>query len=70
MFVNCGLISLVYPFLVFGYALVEETRPRKEFWILVRRYTLCLMMIKFVLNLSVFDELVGTNEFKYWNSLL
>jgi hypothetical protein len=28
MFQNAGVISIVYPFLLFGYALVEETRPR------------------------------------------
>jgi hypothetical protein len=29
MFNNAGLISLVYPLSVFGYALLEENRPRK-----------------------------------------
>jgi hypothetical protein len=29
MFMNAGLISLIYPLSVFGYAMLEETRPRK-----------------------------------------
>ena len=29
MYMNNGLISLVYPISIFGYALLEETRPRK-----------------------------------------
>ena len=28
MYANSGLISLVYPLSVFGYALLEETRPK------------------------------------------
>ena len=29
MYMNAGLISIVYPISLFGYALIEETRPRK-----------------------------------------
>lgn len=32
MISNSGLISLIYPPAVLGYALLEENRPRKEFW--------------------------------------
>lgn len=32
MISNSGLISLIYPPAVLGYALLEETRPRKGFW--------------------------------------
>lgn len=39
MFQNAGLISLIYPFSVFGYALLEETRPRLEYWNFIRVYT-------------------------------
>ena len=29
MYVNAGIISLLYPLMVFGYALLEETRPNR-----------------------------------------
>lgn len=32
MFVNAGLISIMYPISIFGYALFEETRPKQLYW--------------------------------------
>jgi hypothetical protein len=32
MMKNAGLISLAYPFVVFGYALMEERSPCKRLW--------------------------------------
>lgn len=63
MYINAGVLSLVYPFLVFGYALLEENRPRKEFWNFVRSYTTVLLFIKFVVNLSVLDVLLTSKLF-------
>jgi len=37
--VNPGVITLVYPFAVFGYAIFEETRPPKWFWHFILFYT-------------------------------
>jgi len=31
-FENAGLITIIYPFMIFGWALLEETRPTKLFW--------------------------------------
>lgn len=53
MFQNSGLISLVYTFSMFGYALLEETRPRKFYWEWIRTYTLLVLLIKFVMNLKI-----------------
>lgn len=64
MFVNAGLTSLVYPLAVFGYALLEETRPRKEFWHYVRAYTTVILFAKFFMNLSMFDSVLGSDAFK------
>ena len=55
MYQNAGIISLPYPILVFGYALIEETRPRKEFWRFVRLYTTLILLFKFIFNLKMFD---------------
>lgn len=48
MMVNQGLISLIYPLAVFGYALVEERRPGKKFWDFMIKYTIFVLMAKFV----------------------
>jgi len=53
MFQNSGLISLVYTFSMFGYALLEETRPRKSYWEWIRGYTLFVLILKFVMNLKI-----------------
>jgi hypothetical protein len=31
-FYTAGFISIIYPFAVFGYAIMEESRPGKKFW--------------------------------------
>ena len=53
MYSNNGLISLVYPLAVFGYALLEETRPKQFFWTYLRRYTIIIVFLKFIINLKV-----------------
>jgi hypothetical protein len=54
---------LIYPIAVFGFALLEETRPRREFWIFVRRYTTGLLFFKFVMNLSIFNQFLESESF-------
>ena len=66
MYMNAGLISLVYPISIFGYALLEETRPRKNFWNFIRKYTTCLLFIKFLLNLSVFGDALRSDTYEYY----
>jgi len=55
MYKNAGLISAFYPIMTFGFALVEEVRPKKEFWRVVRLYTTFVLIIKMVFNLSYFS---------------
>ena len=55
MYMNAGIISIVYPIALFGFALIEETRPRKQFWVFIRVYTTFLLLLKFILNLSVME---------------
>jgi len=55
MFVNAGLISVIYPLSMFGYALLEETRPRNHYWKFIQSYTTVILIIKFLFNLAVFD---------------
>ena len=63
MYCNAGLISIVYPILVGGYAMLEETRPRKEFWTKIRVYTQFLLIVKFLANLSIFCEVMESEIF-------
>jgi hypothetical protein len=48
MMKNAGLISVVYPFVVFGYSLLEEINPRKRIWYGILVYTEALILIKFL----------------------
>lgn len=57
MFQNQGLISLFYPIMVFGYGLINEVRPSKEFWRIIRIYTTVLIFFKFIFNLAVMQPL-------------
>lgn len=56
MYQNAGIISLIYPVMVFGYAMLEEVRPKKEFWTVVRFYTIFVVIFKFFFNMSCFDD--------------
>jgi len=39
LFANGGLLYLVYPFIIFGIAMMEERRPGRIFWYFVIVYT-------------------------------
>mmetsp|Transcript_21579 Transcript_21579/g.33227 ORF Transcript_21579/g.33227 Transcript_21579/m.33227 type:complete len:988 (-) Transcript_21579:2058-5021(-) len=70
MWQNAGIISFPYPLAVFGYAMLEETRPRKEFWDLIRIYTTIILLFKLILNLAIFEPMMDTESFKFWTALL
>jgi len=58
MYENAGLVSIFYPICVFGFAILEEKRPKKSFWIMVRKYTVSLLIFKFIFNLQFFDPVL------------
>jgi hypothetical protein len=70
MYTNAGLISIPYPIAVFGYALLEETRPVKEFWDWVRNYTILLLAFKFSANLAILEPVFNSPEFQYAQAYL
>jgi hypothetical protein len=49
---NAGLISILLPFAVFGYALMEECRPGQWFWKMIKIYVLAILFMKFFINLD------------------
>lgn len=57
MMKNAGLISLVYPFFVFGYALMEDINPRKKVWYAIMIYTEALILVKFLYQLSFWEAI-------------
>ena len=63
MYMNAGFISLPYPIAVFGWALLEERRPGKNFWLFIRYYTEILLGFKFLLNLDFFSFILKSDTF-------
>lgn len=63
MYMNAGFISLPYPIAVFGWALLEERRPGKQFWIFIRYYTEIILGFKFLLNLDFFSVILKSDTF-------
>ena len=48
---DASLVSLVYPFSIFIYAMLEERRPKKTYWKFILFYTSIILFIKFLLQL-------------------
>lgn len=53
MISNAGFISILYPFAVFGYALMEEGRPAHYFWNFVVFYTTLIIFLKTLFQLDI-----------------
>jgi len=62
MMQNSGLISLVYPVSMFGYALMEEVRPRNWYWAWIRTYTIGVLVVKFLIALHLVRGLLEAND--------
>lgn len=68
MYTNAGIITLIYPLLVFGYALLEETRPGRSFWRMMLIFSLCVLLSKYLVNLefvhiNLSDSIVGLDVY-------
>ena len=59
--INGAMLTLFYPFAVFCYALLEESRPAKWFWNLVIVYTLVFVFIRFTTQNDIVEE-----SYLYW----
>jgi len=53
---NGGLLYMVYPFLIFGYSIMLEREPGKNFWNFVVFYTSFLIFIQYVINMALWNE--------------
>ena len=48
---NGSLISMVYPFSIFIYALLEERRPVKTYWKFIIFYSAIILFLKFLIQI-------------------
>ena len=63
MVANAGLIGVIFPITVFGYAMLEETRPSKAFFHNFIYYTMALLFVKFTWNLSLMESVSDSTLF-------
>jgi len=52
LFTNAGIVAIIYPFAVFGMALLEERRPGIYFWRFILSYSLSILLLKYFSNLT------------------
>lgn len=70
MYQSAGIISLIYPISIFGYALIEEARPNNKYWFYVQIYASIILALKFITNLTVLSDYFANREFVYWSGYL
>jgi len=54
MMIDAGMISLIYPISLFGYALLEEERPGAKYWLFIQVYTVVILVLKFLFQMDIF----------------
>ena len=62
MIMNGSLLSAVYPISIFIYALLEEKRPSKNYWIIMLYFTSIVLVLKFIFQTYPFSSWI-TAEF-------
>lgn len=65
MLLEGSLLCLPYPLAIFGYALLEEQRPKRWFWDYLIIYAIFLIFIKFTVQ---FD--LGQKEFLDYTKMI
>ena len=66
---NGGLLYMVYPLMIFGYALCEESKPGATFWYFVVIYTQIVILLQFTVQLTLWQVptlLEGDINFLNW----
>ena len=58
-----SLLTIIYPFLIFCFSLLEYPRPTRFFWNLCLNISLTILIIKFVIQLDLLDEIPGYESF-------
>jgi hypothetical protein len=69
---NVGALTLIYPLSLFGYAILKETSPSKNYWYFLLIYTQTYMLFEFSLSNKYFAEHKGKWKYewdKYYTGL-
>lgn len=61
MIMNGSLLSLVYPVSIFIYALLEEKRPGKGYWLIMLNFTAAVLILKFLFQTYPFSQWITSN---------
>ena len=61
--VSGSMISVVYPLSIFCYGLFEYPRPNKTFWDFCIKYTIGVIIVKFVIQLHFLSLTNGYSDF-------
>ena len=59
---NGSFISMFYPFSIFIYALLEERRPKKKYWIVVIYYSAITLVLKFIMQTYPLSDWLTRNS--------
>lgn len=70
MYTNAGLITMFYPMVLFGYALLNEVRPNYKFWRMVLTYSIIILTVKFICSLQAIRDELKKDDLKYWVNFL
>jgi hypothetical protein len=62
--VKGGYLYLVYPFMIFGYCMLEEQRPGRLFWYFVIFYTQFLIILSFAMQLDLWSVVLSEETLK------
>lgn len=52
-----GILTMVYPLLVFGYAVMKSPKSDQGFWTFIIIYTAILMMAEFVISFDFWHDM-------------
>ena len=52
---NGGLMYMVFPLMIFGFALLEESKPGKRFWFFTIIYTQIIILVQFTVQLTAWE---------------
>lgn len=64
--INASIISIVYPFVVFGHALLlPDPKPTKRFWKSMLMYTILVIIAKFLFQIPIFCICDGETGLSY-----
>jgi hypothetical protein len=59
---NGSLVSLVYPVSIFIYSLLEERRPKKNYWRIILLYSAVILVLKFLLQTYPISDWLTNGE--------